>query len=137
MQRAIRSSFFKFRVFFGALRAGVYGFALVCAGWIFLAPASQTEIARLDLMQNSSADTSELAVHRMAKLLTLVGTDRIYEMVAARMDNGTTADQVRLNILIAAEGRPLTADDDVLGMARSSEVTDVQTGAKFVAARTN
>ena len=126
----LRHVFFRFRVVLGAIRNGIYGLALVCAGWIFVAPPSPSEIARLDLPPSATAQNDALRAHRMAKLLMMVGTDRMYDLVADRSDTGLSADEVRLGVILAAEGTPLRADE-VETPTRSI------TGAKFEAARTN
>ena len=46
----------------------------------------------------------------MAKLLTLVGTDRIYQIVANRANNGMTAQDVRLGVFATAQGIPTEPD---------------------------
>lgn len=155
MFRAIRQVFFRIRVFFGALRAGILGLAAVGAGWIFLAPPSATEAALLDLPQETSSFNGELRAHRMAKLLTVVGTDQIYEMVASRVGNGLTADMVRQNVDAVATGAPsqVVVTTQSVAIAESSrllyiedETPDIDQiqknavragGAKFVTARTD
>lgn len=155
MFRAIRQVFFRIRVFFGALRAGILGLAVVCAGWIFLAPPSASEAALFDLPAETSSFHSELRIHRMAKVLTLIGTDQIYEMVASRAGNGLTADLVRQNVDAVATGAPsqVVVTAQSVAIAESSrllyigdETTDIDQiqknavragGAKFVTARTD
>ena len=125
----IRSIFRKLRMVTRAIRAGVMGIAVVLGGWIFLAPPSPTETNHLSLQEGAPMQAELLRAHRMAKVLLIVGNDRIYRMVATRAGNGMTADEVRLSVVMAAGGRPL---DDI-----GDAPLERNTGAKFVAARTN
>lgn len=129
MFAVLRSIFRKFRMVARAVRAGVAGIAVVLGLWIFLAPASQTEITHLSLSPESSLQIELLRAHRMAKVLMVVGNDRIYQLVAARAGQGMTADDVRLSVVMAAGGSPR----DLRETAPDADTS----GAKFVAARTD
>lgn len=124
----LRQVLFKFRVYLGALRTGIFGFALVCAAWVFAAPPSQSEIARLNLNAPDTAQHEGLRAHRIAKLLILVPSDRLYELAANRSGTGMSADDFRLGVILAAEGTPLRAAEAPTGEG---------SGAKFLPARTN
>lgn len=127
MIQALRQTFFRFRVLLGALRTGIYGFAVVCAAWIFAAPPSADEIARLALPSAATASHKGVRTHRMAKLLMMIDSDQLYTMAARRTDPALTAADIRLNVILAAEGTSL----------RSPAPAEPGIGAKFVAARTN
>lgn len=156
MFREIRRILFRIRTVLSALRTGIYGLVAVCAAWIFLAPPSQTEAALLNLPTQSTHWNTELRSHRMAKLLTIIGTDRIYEIVADRSGTGLTGDQVRQSVDAVANGQPtqniVTARS--VALAESSRLIEVQDtsapdiddiqkaavragGAKFVPARSD
>ncbi|MEL6573481.1 MAG: hypothetical protein AAFQ64_17615 [Pseudomonadota bacterium] len=156
MLLAIRRVLFRIRTVLGALRAGIYGLAVVCAAWIFLAPPSQTEASLLDLPSQTTHWNRDLRSHRMAKLLTIVGTDRIYGIVANRSGTGLTADQVRQSVDAVANGQPtqniVTARSVAIAESsrlieiqdtNASDIDDIQKaavragGAKFVPARSD
>lgn len=126
----LRHVFFKFRVFLGAIRTGLLGFALVIAAWIFAAPPSQSEIARLGLDASEQTPGTTLRAHRIAKLLVLIESDQFYELVADQAGAEVSADDLRLGVILAAEGTPLRD-------TTTAPTQDTGIGAKFVAARTN
>ncbi len=136
MFRKIRHAFAKVRVIFNALRAGLYGFVLVCAGWLFLAPPSQTEIDRLSLPLRATAQHEAVRAHRMAKLVVLVANDRIYGLVARRGNAGLSAEQIRNGMVLAAAGTSLRVSDAELGADAIQKNSIRPSGAKFVTART-
>lgn len=137
MFSAIRSLFRKFRTVMRAIRAGIWGIATVLAAWIFIAPPSSTELNHLSLSADSTTQNELLRAHRMAKILLMVGNDRIYELVASRAGNGMTADDVRLSVIMAAGGRPLDPDDRFTSEHLAIAETGITEGAKFVTARTD
>ena len=142
MLQFLRQRFARIRILFGALRAGLYGFVLVCAAWIFAAPPSESEIARLSLDPSKTASHEGLRIHRMAKIVSAINSDRLYTFVASRAGTGQTATQIRDNIEFAADGfggfaRNSNEPTDTGGADETQKAFVTSGGAKFVPARTN
>jgi hypothetical protein len=121
----IRRIFSRIRFILGGVRSAVYGIAMVSITWIVALPASEAEIARLNLEPNASADAEGLRHYRMAKLLLLVGSERTFSMIAERSGTGITGGEFQLALQIAANGEPVQTPPTP------------QSGAKFVSARSN
>ena len=64
MLKAIRDTYFKIRIFIGAIRNGIIGLALVIGGWLFLAPPSGAEVATIGLTPQATASDPVLRAHR-------------------------------------------------------------------------
>jgi hypothetical protein len=142
MLRSLRHLFGRLRIFISAIRSGLYGFILVWAGWLFFAPPSATEIDRLSLPPQATAQDDVVRTHRMAKLVALVATDRIYGIVADRAKVPMSAEQIKQGVILAAEGASLDEgapgrqNERVLGIDAIQKNLARPGGAKFVTART-
>ena len=138
MFEGLKETFRKIRTLIGAVRNGILGLMLVIAGWLFLAPPTQTEIAAMALPQDATADNIMLRAHRMAKLLKMIESDRLYAFIADSGNTSMSAKDLAAQIDYAAEGigaygpaaTPVGAD------AMQKAFVD-GSGAKFVPARTN
>ena len=86
-----------------ALWSGVHGIMLVCAVWILVLPASPQEQALLALPTADMNPT--LQVHRTARLLDAVATDRMLSLVARQSGGIMTTQQVRAQIQATANGQ--------------------------------
>lgn len=136
MFQALRQTFQKIRAVIRAVRVGIVGLLLVAAAWVFLSPPTQTEIVAMALPEDATAGHLMLRAHRMAKLLQMVESDRLYAFIAAQDRTGMTAEDIAAQVKYAANGiaafGPEATGADAIQKAHVSNG-----GAKFVPARTN
>jgi len=139
MLHAIRQTFFKIRVYIGAIRNGLLGLALVVAGWVFLAPHTQTELDLLGIQQGTTPEPTLLRAHRVAKVMAMIDSDRFYTFVADNAETGQTAEDIRDSVAFAADGFAGLAGgaSQPAGVDETQKAFTRNIGAKFVPARTN
>lgn len=139
-------------VIFRAIRTGISGFVLMIAAATVIVPPTANESTLLDLTSDTTARNETLIIHRIAKAVKKINSDRLYRSLAETSDTGLTADDFRQLIdgfaegSLQAERNVPEADDDTTRQFTSPLVEPVDNDnilaprsndAKFIAARTN
>ena len=136
MLQGLKDTIRKIRALIGAVRNGILGLLLVAAGWVFLAPPTQAEITAMALPRDATAGDMRLRAHRMAKLLQMIESDRLYDFIAERGNSGLTAEDIAAQVSYAADGIGMYAPSST-GADAIQKAHVAGDGAKFVPARTN
>lgn len=137
---------------FRAVRTGISGFVLMIAAATVIVPPTPNESNILDLTSDATARNGTLIIHRMAKAVKQIDSDRLYASLAETSDANLTANDYRQLIAefasgsLRAELNTSQTDDDqarqfaaplVAPIGRDSILAPRANDAKFVAARSN